>query len=237
MKTNIPLIVHYCWMSNDAWDNKTKKCYNSWKKLIPEYDYMLWNSQTLPQEVMEIKTVKNAIKAKKWAFVADYVRIWALYNYGGLYMDLDVELLKKPNSLFNSDIIFGLESTQIGALFIAAIPKHEFIGYVLEELKNKTNFMPLPQFISLCYKNYYNKSISVGKYNGISILENEYFNPFLWNAETQKGKLNITPNTYCIHWYAGSWIPKYKKSPIYKLIIKILKLTHILPIFRNLRGY
>ena len=78
MKTNIPLIVHYCWMSNDAWDNKTKKCYNSWKKLIPEYDYMLWNSQTLPQEVMEIKTVKNAIKAKKWAFVADYVRIWAL---------------------------------------------------------------------------------------------------------------------------------------------------------------
>lgn len=237
MKTSIPSIIHYCWMSNDPWDDKTNMCFNSWKKFIPTFEYKLWNSKTLPLEVLNIPSVQNALKAKKWAFVADYVRIWALYNYGGLYMDLDVELIKSPSDLFNNQIIFGLEKDQIGAHFIASTPKNEFIGYVLEKLKDKKNFMPLPQYISECYVDFFNRKITAGVFNEVTIYPNDYFNPFFWNKESQEGKLNITHNTYCVHWYAGSWIPKYKKTKIYKLLIQILNYTRILKILRKLRGY
>lgn len=233
----IPLIVHYCWMSGDAWDEKTKKCFNSWKKYIPDFEYKLWNSETLPQDVLNVPSVQNALKAKKWAFVADYVRIWALYNYGGLYMDLDVELLKRPTPIFNNQLILGLETEQIGAHFIAATPKNEFARFVLSQLKNKTNFMPLPQFITECYVEYYKRAALVGNYDDVTIYPNEYFNPFLWDQDHQEGILNTTTNTYCIHWYAGSWIPKYKKTKAYKIIIQVLTNIRILPFLRKVRGY
>lgn len=239
MKTSdkIPHIIHYCWMSDDPWDIKTLKCFASWEKHIPEYEYKLWNSKTLPENVLKCPTVVNALKVKKWAFVADYVRIWALYNYGGLYMDLDVELLKSPNDILCNKIIFGLEKENIGGHFIATIPKHPFFLYVLEKLALKTTFMPLPNFLSNCYKEYYNDNIELGKKGDITIYSNDYFNPFFWDGKKAKGELNITENTYCVHWYAGSWIPIYKKKKIYKVIIKILRFIGIIAIIKKIRGY
>lgn len=237
MKNSIPKIVHYCWMSDDEWDLKTKDCFFSWKKFIPDYEFMLWNRYTLPKEVLNTPTVINAINSKKWAFVADYVRIWALTTYGGVYMDLDVELLKKIDELLIYNVVFGLEGKRIGGHFIASKKQHPFLLFVLDELKDKTNFMPLPHFLSECYQNYYSIEIDEMISFDLAIFPNDYFNPFLWDTETKKGVLSVTDRTYCIHWYAGGWIPKYKKTFVYKMLISVLEKVQILPLIRKIRGY
>ena len=235
--TTIPKIIHYCWISSDNWDSRTTNCFDSWKKYIPDYQYMLWNTETLPDEVLEIPTVQHAMKAQKWAFVADYVRIWALYNYGGIYMDLDVELLKSPTALQNTQLLFGMEKDQLGAHFIGSVKGHPFIKYILDKLALKSNFLPLPAFITQLYQEFYNQNVQVSQTSIVSIYPNDYFNPFYWDSEQRKGALTITDNTYCIHWYAGGWIPRYKKTNAYKLLRNMFDKSGILSLLRKIRGY
>ena len=84
----IPKIIHYCWLSNDPYPAKIQHCINSWKKKLPGYEIKLWNLQNFPLEKSE--WVKQAFEAKKYAFAADYIRCYALYTYGGIYLDSDV---------------------------------------------------------------------------------------------------------------------------------------------------
>lgn len=229
----IPQIIHYCWLSGDEWDEKTVNCFKSWKKILPDWEYKYWTVQSLPQEVLTVPTVKWAIKNKKWAFAADYIRIWALKTYGGLYMDLDVELLKSPLDIFTQKLVVGYEKELIGAHFMAAVPSHPFIEAIEVELRNKTKQEPLPSFITPIYKSLRSK--------GLDVLDEPFpetnFNPFYWDAESGKGDLNVTENTYCIHWYVGGWIPKYKKTNWYKKLIQFAKSTGLLIVLRKLRGY
>lgn len=233
----IPKIIHYCWISSDPWDEKTTKCFNSWKKHIPDYEFKLWNLETLPKEVVEAPTVKNALKNKKWAFVADYVRIWAIYNYGGIYMDLDVELLKSPNLLLSNNAFLGLEKNNIGAHIMGSIPKHPYWKFMLEHLYNKNNFCPLPNFITELFIEYYKEIPTANKISDIQIYPNSYFNPYTWDNINKSGDLKISDSTYCIHWYSGSWIPKYKYSWWYKIIYLMADKLHVIKLLRKIRGY
>lgn len=83
----IPKIIHYCWLSNDPMPGELQKCINSWKKHMPEYIIKKWDKKNSP---LFIPYVQEAIKAKKWAFACDYIRVYALYNEGGIYLDSDV---------------------------------------------------------------------------------------------------------------------------------------------------
>ena len=84
--------IHYCWFGGKELPSKVKKCIATWKKMLPDYEIKEWN-----EENFDINTntfVKEAYENKKWAFVSDYVRIYALYNEGGIYLDTDVKILK-----------------------------------------------------------------------------------------------------------------------------------------------
>lgn len=232
-KKIIPKIIHYCWLSGDPWDHKTQKCFNSWKKILPDWEYNYWTMDTLPSDVQNIPTVKWAVKNKKWAFAADYIRIWALKTYGGLYMDLDVELLKSPLDLMNSELVVGYEKQQIGAHFIASVPHHPFIEAVEIKLQTKNKQEPLPAFITPIFNEERNKFPN----RFIEPYPESYFNPFYWDNKNCEGTLEITKNTYCIHWYAGGWIPGYKKSFLYRTLLSIAKRIGIIPLLRKLRGF
>lgn len=90
----IPKIIHSVWLSGDEKPQLHKDCIDSWKKYMPEYKIIEWNLQNLPTEVINHPFVHSALNFSKWAFATDYIRVWALYNYGGIYMDLDVEVYK-----------------------------------------------------------------------------------------------------------------------------------------------
>lgn len=89
---SIPKIIHYCWFGGGAISPENRKCMESWKKYCPDYKIIEWNEQNF--EISQNRYAQQAYEAKKYAFVSDYVRLAVLYEYGGIYLDTDVELVR-----------------------------------------------------------------------------------------------------------------------------------------------
>lgn len=105
----IPKIIHYCWFGRNKKPDDVHYCIDTWKRHMPDYTLMEWNEDNfLIDEQCEY--VKQAYEAKKWAFVSDYARLEALYKYGGIYFDTDVEVFKSFDSFLNNHEVFGFES-------------------------------------------------------------------------------------------------------------------------------
>ena len=81
----IPKIIHLCWLSGDEYPPMIKKCIESWKRYLPDYEIMLWDTKRF--DVNSVLWTKQAFECKKYAFAADYIRLYALYHYGGIYLD------------------------------------------------------------------------------------------------------------------------------------------------------
>jgi len=99
----IPKIIHYTWFSNDPYPEEIQQCIDSWHKHMPEYEFRLWNMDNIKD--LDSDWVKEAISVKKWAFAADYVRLYAVYNYGGIYLDTDCIVFKSFDPLLNKAFI------------------------------------------------------------------------------------------------------------------------------------
>ena len=103
----IPKKIHYCWLSNDPFPRKIRKCMDTWRKMLPDYDFKLWNTHNF--DINSVPFVKQAYEQRKWAFAADYIRMYALYHEGGVYPDSDVKALKPLDSLLNHGFMSSLE--------------------------------------------------------------------------------------------------------------------------------
>ena len=91
-ETLIPRVIHFCWLSNDPYPLKIRRCMDTWKKVMPDYEVKLWNTDNF--DIDSVPYVRQAFEARKWAFAADYIRMYALYTEGGIYLDSDVKVLK-----------------------------------------------------------------------------------------------------------------------------------------------
>lgn len=105
----IPKIIHYTWFSNDAYPDKIKRCIESWKNTLPDYEFRLWDMDSIKN--INCNYLQEAISLRKWAFASDYVRMYAIYNYGGIYLDTDVFVYKSFNDLLNNKFFIGKESS------------------------------------------------------------------------------------------------------------------------------
>lgn len=103
----IPKIIHYVWFGHEEKNERTKKCIESWKKYLPDYEIIEWNEDNFPIDYNDF--TKQAYENKKWAFVSDVARLYALYNYGGIYMDTDVEVYKSLDPFLNDEGFTGFE--------------------------------------------------------------------------------------------------------------------------------
>lgn len=220
----IPKIVHYCWLSGDPIPEKLKICMDSWKKKLPDYEFMLWDLKRF--DINQTLWTKQAFETKKYAFAADYIRLFAVYNYGGIYMDMDVEVIKSFNDLLHRDYIIGYETTTgIEAGIFGAAPHAEWVKSCLKHYEGKSfinsdgsfNTTPLPKIMfNILSKNGY---------------INEILKPFTPDYLTAKsyetGIIKTTSNTYTIHHFAASW--HGKKEKIYKIFRKCFgeKLAHL----------
>ena len=107
----IPKVIHYCWFGRNPLPPLALKCIESWKKFFPDYEIKEWNEDNF--DINIIPYTKEAYEAKKYAFVSDYARFWILYQYGGVYFDTDVEVIKDMRPLVVCGNFMGKE---IGAL-------------------------------------------------------------------------------------------------------------------------
>ena len=104
----IPKIIHYCWFGGNPKSELILRCIDSWKEFLPDYEIREWNEENF--DISCNTYVKQAYEAKKWAFVSDYARLYALYNYGGIYLDTDILLLKSLDNFLYDEAFTGLEA-------------------------------------------------------------------------------------------------------------------------------
>ena len=221
----IPKIIHYCWLSNDPIPKDLKKYMKSWKEKLYDYEFILWDLNRF--DLNRSLWVKQAFEAKKYAFAADYIRLYAVYNYGGIYMDMDVEVIKSFNDLLRNDYILGYEAAKgLEAGVFVAPKKAPWVKEVLEYYTSKEFALP---------NGLYNDTplpIIMDEVLNADYITNKKIVPlptdFLTAKSYKTGKITITPNTYTIHHFAGSWKSWDEKMKI--IIARIIgtKLTHIL---------
>lgn len=213
----IPKIIHYCWMSGDAYPEKIKKCIDSWKKVMPDYQFVLWDAKRF--NVEQSIWVKEAYENKKYAFCADYIRLYALYTMGGIYLDSDVEVIKSYDDLLHLPYFIGLESKgYFEAATIGAEKNNKFIGEVLSYYKDRHFIGPngeqritvMPQVMMDVLENKYKLNIisSLSDFdngeNVINAFSSDWFSPI--DSSGKRYVLRTTENTYSIHHFVSAWV-------------------------------
>lgn len=211
----IPKIIHYCWLSDDPFPELVQKCINSWKDKLQGYEIKKWDTHNF--NVNMCQYTKEAFEARKYAFVSDYVRLYALYTEGGIYLDSDIEVIKSFDELLNEHGFTCFENNHSVAAWIFGSEKgnplfKEFLDYYSNRkflLSNgEYDLTPNPVPItSICKKHGLSLNGNEQKLDYITIYSQDYFCPY--NRSTEE--LNITENTYSIHYFNGSWIPDDKK--------------------------
>lgn len=124
----IPKIIHYCWFGSKPLPGSCRKLLATWEKHLPDYRIMLWNEESF--DLTQSEYVLDAYRAGKYAFVSDYVRLFALKKYGGIYFDTDIEVLRNFDDLLSGHgAVFGFESDEkVMTAFMAAEPDHPVIS-------------------------------------------------------------------------------------------------------------
>lgn len=221
----IPKKIHYCWFGDGPKGKKELKCIESWKKYCPDYEIIEWNETNVDLDIMPF--VREAYDAKKYAFVSDVVRLWVLINDGGIYFDTDVEVIKSFDEFLKFKGFAGFETPEYIAsgLCIGAEKGNSIINEMYIFYKN-IHFLNDDGTFNVIGCPKVNTEILVnhglqrnGKFQIIddfAVFPTDYFNPY----DDPTGKLNLTENTYSIHWYSKSWMNK--KSVIRSKLTKPL---------------
>lgn len=132
----IPKKIHYVWVGGKKKPKDIERCIKSWKKNLKDYEIIEWNENNF--DINSNKFTKEAYKAKKWAFVSDYIRMYAIYNEGGIYLDTDNLVLESLDKFLNDRAFVGFEnhSYPYTAAF-GAEKKHPFVKKVLDYYQNR----------------------------------------------------------------------------------------------------
>ena len=227
-QNNIPKTIHYCWFGGKPLPPLAQKCIASWKKFCPDYKIIEWNESNFDLNCCDY--VKEAYEAKKWAFVSDVARLYALVNHGGIYMDTDVEVLKPLDDLLLFEAFSGFEDIDKIPTGIMACEKGQSLFEELLKDYDSINFINKDGSMDLttnvkritdsCLK--YGLELNNVKQtvNGFMLFPKEYFCPL----DSKTGKLNVTENTYTIHHFAGSWTTSKNKinTKIYRFLNRFL---------------
>ena len=222
--------IHYCWFGKTEKSDVIKKCIDSWREFLPNYEIKEWNEDNF--DVHCCKYVEEAYEAKKWAFVSDYCRMWVLYMYGGVYFDTDVEVIKATD-VFESNCI-GFEKKKLlnPGLVLSAEKGNWFCHEMLSEYDRDSFFLEGGQnFRTVCdratsifLKHGLKLNNKMQKIDGFTVYPSDFFNPL----GVANGTLKITDNTLTVHLFAGSWVDgkylastkKSFKNRIYKLLTR-----------------
>lgn len=219
----IPKVIHYCWFGGNPLPESAKKCIESWRKHLPDYEIKEWNESNY--DVHKIPYIHEAYEAKKYAFVSDYARYDILHQYGGVYFDTDVEVIALMDDIIEKGPYMGIEIPAKGditpqvnpGLGIGAPAGLSFYKKVLDYYSvlhflgedGKPNEVTIVTHTSKVLTESGMKPVNeIQQIEGIWIYPVDYFNPL--NDLT--GKMEKTNNTRSIHWYSKTWMNQSASS-------------------------
>jgi mannosyltransferase OCH1-like enzyme len=219
---SIPKIIHYCWFGRNPKPRLAEKCINSWKKYCPDYEIIEWNEDNF--DVDKNLYCRQAYEAKKWAFVTDYARLWIIYNFGGVYFDTDVEVIKPIDDFMKNSCYLGFENANYvnSGLGFGAEKNHPFVKENMNMYDNivflnddgNYNTTPCPAYTTeiLINKGLKQCVSTIQKIEGITIYPVEYFCP----KDYLTGRIKKTMNSYSIHHFEASWCTDEQKKELKK---------------------
>ncbi len=235
---SIPKIIHYCWFGTKPIPILEQKCMESWKKYLPDYEIKLWNESSF--DVNYIQYVKQAYKSKKYAFVSDYVRMYVLYYYGGIYLDTDVEILKPLDPFLENEVFMGFENkTMLGTAIIGTVKGCTLFSEIMNyyhthnflDNKHRQDTTANPQLlVETLLKRGLKKENSEQFIDNIHIYERDVFFP---KKFANQGRFKTTERTVTIHHFSGSWLSEKDKkrgnSTFYRGFVRpLLRKLHML---------
>ncbi|MDO4707652.1 MAG: glycosyltransferase [Porphyromonadaceae bacterium] len=213
----IPKIIHYCWFGPKPLPPLAERCIASWRQHMPEWELRLWSEANF--DVSSVSFVREAYELGKYAFVSDYVRLRAVQQHGGLYLDTDVELLRPLDEVCARSPWLAREEGQAGRYYPAlglgfALPEgHWFAGRMLE-VYERTSFPRSAEglhevtVIRIAAEVLEPMGLDIADMHqdieGLHIYPTEYFAPRGYHNQ----KLRITPQTHSVHHYHASWMPR-----------------------------
>lgn len=213
---NIPKVIHYCWFGRGEKPKLAQKCIKSWKRYLPDYEIIEWNEDNF--DINSNQYVKEAYECKRYAFVSDYVRLHALYNHGGIYMDTDIEVLKSLNEFLIHEAFSGFETPKSIPTGIMACKKgfklfKEFLDYYKDVtfIKEDGTFDVTTNVVimtKICDKYGLKKNNQFQNIKGFILYPKTYFCPLNFDGK----KSDFTDKTYTIHHFAGSWHSKDEQA-------------------------
>ena len=217
----IPKIIHLCWLSGDPYPTKIARCLKSWKEFLPDYEVVLWDTQRF--DLNSSLWVKQAFEKKKYAFAADYIRFYALFHIGGIYLDSVVEVLKSFDDLLDLPYFIGAEKSHLPeAAIIGAEKGCDWIGHCLDYYQGRSFIKTDGSLDILISPEIMVKQISEIKplrvlsikdslnirqldmQKEVLIFHDAFFSPKIFDSR----EVEITPYTYAIHHFRNSWFSK-----------------------------
>ena len=223
----IPKIIHYFWFGENELPEQVKKCIASWEKYCPDYEIVQWNEQNY--DINKNEYMRQAYENKKWGFVPDYARLDVIYEYGGIYFDTDVELIKSFDNLLDQKGFCGIERDtkyiNLGSGF-GACKNNETIKAIrdnydeLEFIKDGVlNLTPSPRINTNALKKIgYQFSEGIFQCGDLTIYPWEYFCP----QSYETGEISLSEETYSIHHFSASWHDS-KQALAHRLRKKFIK--------------
>lgn len=234
----IPKLIHYCWFGGKELPTRERLCIESWKKHLKDYKFVLWNEDN--SNLDSCNYVRQAYNKKQYAFVSDYIRIKVLYEYGGIYLDTDIEVLKNFDSLLKENAFLGFENrTTVGTAVIACEPGADFAKEMVEYYENhdfvdnngNLNITTNVVLLNGILESKGMKRVNETQYiDGIRILERSVLFP----KKKSENEILKTDETITIHHMSASWLTERQKKrgtnkiwlstvrPILKRILKLL---------------
>ena len=219
--TNIPKIIHYCWVGGNPKPRSVQYCIESWKRYCPDYEIREWNETNY--DFTKNEYMRQAYESKKWGFVPDYARLDIVYEHGGIYLDTDVEMVKSFDHLLECNCFFGFEDTGDGEYFVncghgfGAIPHNEAVR-TARDLYEHLSFTNADGSLNLLASPYYTtqslRQIGLVQENrdqelsGVQI----YASDVLCPKNFRTGKVTKTSRTVSIHHFTASWVDEKIKE-------------------------
>jgi len=221
----IPKIIHYCWLSGQEYPKHIAENIASWKAVLPDYEFILWDTEQF--NLSKSIWVKEAFENKKFAFASDFIRLYALYSHGGIYLDTDVEILKSFDDLLDLPYFMGSQHNDlVEAAIIGSEKSSDWILNCMRYYENRSFIKDDGNFDMQVLPNIIQSQIECKR--NLKVMKDEeaqipqklpsnekalYLFPFDYfcakNYET--GKISITNNTYTIHHFNSAWLPFFSK--------------------------
>lgn len=232
----IPKTIHYCWLSGDEFPELLQKCMNTWKEKLPDYEFVLWDTKKFDLE--SSLWAKQAFETKKYAFAADYIRLYAVYHYGGIYMDTDIEVIKSFDELLEYPYFIGSEGNEVIEAGIFGAEKgtpwlKDCLDYYTDRPfineDGSINPLTLPRVMTAQIKE--KRPIkTIHNPSEFNVEESRadkalfmYTEDYFCAKNHGTGVIQTSGNTFTIHHFAMSWISK-KRTFLPNLKRKLMKI-------------